>query len=76
MDTEIKIDLTSDQALVLFDFLDRLKSTDNSAIFADQAEQRVLWDIEAMLEKVLVDSLKSNYPDLLKASRDKIRDKN
>jgi len=75
MDQKINIVLTKDEALVLFDFLGRFNAQEHINIFEDQAEQRILWDIEAQMEQALVDPLKPNYTDLVMEARDKVRDK-
>jgi hypothetical protein len=74
MENSIKLQLNNDEALVLYDFITRLN--ESGFKFEDQAEQQVLWDIECMLEKVLVEPFKSDYKILLETSRKKIRDKN
>jgi hypothetical protein len=69
----VKIELTGDAALVLYDWLTRFnQGTDTD--FADQAEERVLFDLEAILEKVLVAPLQSDYPALLAQARSNVRD--
>ncbi|NEN22298.1 hypothetical protein G3O08_02115 [Cryomorpha ignava] len=73
-DKKVIIALTQDEAVVLYDYLTRFNSQDNNVPFDDQAEQRVLWDIESMLEKEMVASLKTNYQDIVKQARDNIRD--
>jgi hypothetical protein len=57
----ITIKLTNKEALVLFEFLSRFDD-ENAYSFADQAEQRVLWSMEGMLEKQLVEILS---PDVI-----------
>jgi hypothetical protein len=69
----VKIELTSDEALVLYDWVTRFNQRANTD-FADQAEERVLFDLEAMLEKVLVAPLQSDYADLLAQARSNVRD--
>jgi hypothetical protein len=69
----IYLKLTNEEALVLFDWISRYNEDDKN-VFQDQAEQRVLWDIEAMLEEQLVEPLDERYNDLLKFARDKVRD--
>lgn len=71
---EISIGLSRDQALVLFEWLARTGSADQPAPFVDQAEQRVLWDLEAALEKHLVEPFKSDYRELLEAARGRVCD--
>jgi predicted DNA-binding transcriptional regulator YafY len=69
----VKIELTSDEALVLHDWLTRFNQRAD-ADFADQAEERVLFDLEAMLEKALEAPLQSDYADLLAQARSNMRD--
>ena len=66
------LELTREQALVLFDWLVRFNESDY--VFEDQAEQRVLWDIECLMEKKMPVVLNSNYSELVKLARAKIRD--
>jgi hypothetical protein len=69
----VKIELTSDEALVLYDWLTRFNQQTETD-FADQAEERVLFDLEALLEKALVAPLQSDYADLLAQARLHVRD--
>lgn len=74
MADKVTIELTKDEALVLFEFLGRLNQADHKNIFEDQAEQKALWIVEGHLEKTLVEPLMPNYTDIIKQSRDNIRD--
>lgn len=67
------IDLTADEALVLFEFLQRFSESDVLAI-QDQAEERALWNLCCLLEKRLVIPFASNYQELLAGARDRLRD--
>jgi hypothetical protein len=71
--TRVKLEVTSDEALVLYDWLTRFNQRDNTE-FADQAEERVLFDLEAMLEKVLIAPLQSDYAERLAQARSNVRD--
>ena len=69
------IELSGMQALVLFDLLTRWEITDADDVHIEhQAEERVLWDILAMLESVLVEPFKPDYHDLLKLARQAVQD--
>ena len=74
MGDDIVLGLSGDQALVLFEWLARTGAGEQPAAFEDQAEQRVLWDLEAALEKHLAEPFKSNYRELLEAARGRVRD--
>jgi prepilin signal peptidase PulO-like enzyme (type II secretory pathway) len=69
----VTVQLTGDEALVLFDWIGRFNENGDGA-FRDQAEQRVLWDIEARLEKALVAPFAASYGELLAQARDRVRD--
>jgi hypothetical protein len=71
---EVSVHLSRDQALVLFDWLARTGEAGEPAGFVDQAEQRVLWDIEATLETLLVEPLAADYSAKLETARDRVRD--
>ena len=70
----IKISITKDEALVLFEFLVRFNKTVRSEIFDDQAEQKTLWILEAQLEKQLLEPFKSDYIQIITEARKRIRD--
>ena len=70
----LKLTLSQEEALVLFEFLSRFSDNEKLSI-EDQAEERVLWDICCDLESELVEPLKENYSQLLEIARTKVRDK-
>jgi len=72
-DGDVPLSLSNAEALVLFEWLAR-SGTGAPAPFVDQAERRVLWDIEAALEKALVAPLSADYATLLAAARAEVRD--
>ena len=67
----VTISLTADQALVLFEWLTR-QDNQGALPTEHQAEQNVLWEIEAQLEKILVEPLRPDYEALLVAARDRL----
>jgi hypothetical protein len=71
--TRVAIDLSGAEALVLFDWLVRFNDRQDNE-FEDQAERRVLCDIEAILEKELVEPFRSDYLELLQRAREQVRD--
>ncbi len=64
---KINIELTIEEAIILFEFI--TKFNEKKYNFKDQSEQRVLWDLECILEK----QVDYSFEDLEKA-REKIRD--
>ena len=73
-ENEVNIRLTKDEAFVLFDFLGRFNENEDNNIFEDQSEQRVLWNIESILEKELSEPFKKDDNEALKLARDNVRD--
>lgn len=71
---KIIIELTRSEALVLFEYLRRCDDDDGKYVFVDQAEQRVIWDLEMAIQPQLDEVFAPNYGELLKAARDAIRD--
>jgi len=67
----ILVELSHDEALVLFEWLAR---NDGKLPISDPAEQDVLWRVEGQLEKTLVEPLAANYADAVHAARVRIRD--
>lgn len=71
---KVTLELSNDEALVLFDWIKRFNEATHT--FEDQAEERVLWDIEAMLEEKLVEPFADDYRQKLSAARGRVRDPN
>jgi hypothetical protein len=63
--------LTPDQALVLFEWLAREDGKD-ALPTEHPAELQVLWDLEAQLERVLVEPFRPDYAELLAAARERL----
>jgi hypothetical protein len=71
-DRTIILELTPAESLVLFELLSRLDAH-KSVPFEDQAEQTVLWKLEAQLEKTLTAPLAADYKEQLAAARQQVR---
>jgi len=74
VDENILISFTKEESLVFFDWLSRFNENEHSELIQDQSEQRVLFDIESLLEEVLSDVFDQKYTELLTQAREKIRD--
>lgn len=74
MSNKITIQLTEQEALILFDYLRRCDDEGRYS-FADQAEERVLWTLEGELEKALPVIFDPRYREHLEAARAQVRDK-
>lgn len=68
----IRISLSNEEALVLLDWLTRFNESENT--FQDQAEERVLFDLESILEQKMSDTFSDNYSAVLQKARDKINE--
>ncbi len=71
-DLEVTLKLSSDEALVLFEFLTRFRETEQ-LIIEDSAEQEVLWGLLYSLEKVQKTPFDSDYRDQLRHARERLR---
>ncbi len=71
--SDVLLSLTREQALVLFEWLTREDEAEKIPI-AHPSEQRVLWDLQAMLEKSLAEPFASNYDEILAAARARLMD--
>lgn len=65
-DEGVRLELTEDEALVLFEDTDRLE-------VVDEAETRVLWRLQGGLESKLIEAFLPNYLDLIQQARDRLR---
>tara|TARA_B110000495_G_C22847512_1_gene494156 strand:- start:66 stop:560 length:495 start_codon:yes stop_codon:yes gene_type:complete len=71
--SDVQITLTHDEALVLFDLLTRYSQTDVLGT-RDQSEQRALWNLQCVLEKILPEVLDPDYRALLATAQGQLRD--
>lgn len=70
----VTVGMERDHALVLFDWLARSTDAGQPMAFADGAELRALWDLEASLESVLPEVLQDDYAERIAGARDRVRD--
>jgi hypothetical protein len=67
------IELSEDQALVLFELLSRYGEGDaRRLVIGEAAERNVLWALTAALERQLVPPFQTNYEELLSAARARV----
>lgn len=71
---KVSIELSTDRALVLFDWLSRMGESNSPTAFEDQAEQRVVWDTISVLETLLSQTFREDYHELVEAARASLRD--
>jgi hypothetical protein len=67
------MNLARNEAVVIFEFLSRYADTGELAI-EDQAEQHALWDVCSSLEPELHELISSNYDEILRSARERVRD--
>ena len=78
----ISVTFSVAEAVVLFEFLSRSAEHQRSAPseepprfeIVDQAEQRVLWNLEATFESILVEPLDPNWDEFLAEARRLVRE--
>lgn len=73
MGQPVQLELTEDEALVLFEFLARFDDSDTLSL-VDQAEERMLWNLHCRLQKQLVEIFDPNYETMVEAARARLRD--
>jgi hypothetical protein len=66
-DDGVSLTLTRAEALVVFEVLQRWQSSDSTP--GDAAEQRALWNLNAVLEKTLVEPFHSDYAEHVEAAK-------
>jgi hypothetical protein len=69
--SDITLSLKHDEALVLFEWLASLEEKELLNMY-DEAEQKVLWQIEAQLESILPDILMSDYAARVAAAKGRL----
>ncbi|GAA2701862.1 hypothetical protein [Actinoplanes palleronii] len=66
---EVTLRLTSDEALVLFDWLHRGEDVDRIVPPDHHGEKVALWNLSALLERELVEPFQHNYRELVDRAR-------
>ncbi|MBA3237671.1 MAG: hypothetical protein H0T62_04880 [Parachlamydiaceae bacterium] len=74
INNSVCLKLSNDETIILFDWLSRFNECDHASLFQDQAEERILFDMEAILEKCMNEIFDSDYKQQLLEAREKIRD--
>lgn len=69
------LNITNDEAIVLWNLLRRYSERDLLGT-EDQAEQRALWNLECVLEKMVGNLYEGEWEVALKAAYEKLRDEN
>ncbi|MFF9364541.1 hypothetical protein [Streptomyces griseoluteus] len=72
-DSQVTIKLTSDEALVLSHWLERLQMTDLSRVVDDPAVWAPIHRIAGMLDKALPELFAPDYDQRLEAARQRLR---
>jgi len=68
---DVAIQLTSDEALVLFEFASRFTNNDSLTV-EHPAERAAIWCLTAAREKLLVEPLRPDYLELLAAAQERL----
>ena len=69
---KINIELSKDEAIVLFEWISSVDFDSFKGIFTDNSERKVLFDILSSLEDVMNEPFLENYKELLKESRNRL----
>jgi hypothetical protein len=68
----MKLELSEDQALVLFEWLSRLDEQD-ALPCEDESEEVVLWALHGQLEKLLAAQFDPGYRELIAKARERVK---
>lgn len=71
---EVLLKLSSDEALVIFEFLSRFDK-DGSLKIEDQSEERALWNLHCLIEESLPSLFNPDYKSLLAMAQTRLKDK-
>ena len=67
----MKLDLSKNEALVLFDWLSQNDEDEEYAV--DDAVKCVLWSMKSLLEKELVEPCYENYADIISNAKETVK---
>ena len=67
-ESPVKIELTRDEAIVLFDLLHRFEDTETLDI-QHPAEEQALWSLSNLLERVLVEPFDRHFAEIVEQAR-------
>lgn len=70
---KVTLTFSQDEALVLFELVHRINNQ-QAKIIEHQAEEQILFDLEASLEKSISGILAVDYGNLLEKAREQVRD--
>lgn len=70
----VVIKLNQEEALVLLEWLYKFNKEERPTLIQDQSEERILFDLEAVLEAFVSNTFENNYQEALLKARQKIRD--
>lgn len=70
----VSLSFSDDEAIVLLEWLTKFNKHDHPSLFQDQSEQRVLFDLEAELEKVISGTFEGEYKSILLKAQERLRD--
>jgi hypothetical protein len=65
----LNLELTKNEALVFYEFLSRINESDRKELFEHQAEEKILWDLESILEKQLNETFRTDYNEIIEKAR-------
>ncbi len=71
---KVTLTFSQDEALVLFELIHRINNQ-QASIIEHQAEERILFDLDADLEKSISGICAPDYESLLEKAREQVRDK-
>ena len=68
---DVLVKLSNVEALVLFDWISKFNA--DQVRIRDSSEEKVLFDLESVLEQQITDSFDEDYVEKLKVARDELK---
>jgi len=73
MNETINLEITKEEAVVLFEFLSRFSDKDIISI-EHQSEERALWNLHCTFEKIINEAFSGDYKKALESARESLKD--
>lgn len=73
-ENQLILQLSNEEAIIFYNWIANFNQKEHELFFEDQSEQRILWDMEAELEKVIPIVFNNNYHEFLFKAKQKLKD--
>ena len=70
---KISISLSNDEAIIFLNWLFHFNELENPSLFKDKAEKQILYELEAVLEKVIEETFDKDYNKIISLAWENVR---